>query len=424
MSNSPRYKQTEIGEIPVDWQVMALNDALISPPQYGITKSAHQMPVGSKMLRTTDVKDYAVDWNALPYCECTNKEFIKYQVKAGDIIIARAGSVGVSIIAEVDNAAVYGSYMIRIHPIPSMIQPTFLHYFLKSAQYWRQVKKDAAGSTLHNINTQMLKALVIPRPPIKEQEKIASILSVVDNAVQTSSSIIAKTEQLKRGLMQQLLTKGIGHTDFKQTELGEVPQNWRIIPLGDDDVCGVVSGVGFPIRYQHIASNGTPFIKVDDMNHPDNTKYMLHYGFFVNQHILEAMKAKAYPKGTVIFPKVGAALLSNKRRVLSEDSCFDNNIMGLIPHQSACSEFLYYLMLRIKLDKWAQITSLPAVNQSTMDEVLIALPPLPEQQAIVTVLSTIDNALRNAEKRQSELERLKTGLMQILLTGHVRVQVN
>ena len=73
----------------------------------------------------------------------------------------------------------------------------------------------------------MKKIKIHPYHPLKEQQKIASILSNVDNLIQKTDQIIEQTQRLKKGLMQRLLTKGIGHTKFKKTELGEIPEEWQ-----------------------------------------------------------------------------------------------------------------------------------------------------------------------------------------------------
>ena len=84
------------------------------------------------------------------------------------------------------------------------------------------------------LNAEQYSQIPIPLPPLKEQQKIASILSNVDELIQKTEQIIEQTQRLKKGLMQRLLTKGIGHTKFKKTELGEIPEEWNIITIGND----------------------------------------------------------------------------------------------------------------------------------------------------------------------------------------------
>src|SRR2546422_1465203 len=179
---------------------------------------------------------------------------------------------------------------------------------------------------------------------------------------------------------------------YKLTQVGEIPQDWDVRSLGS--LTRVVAGFGFPLRYQKLVTRGIPFIKVNDMNHPRNSRYMREYSFFVNKEILSEIGGQTYPKDTIIFPKIGAALLTNKRRMLSEAACFDNNVMGLVPNDSVNPEFLYYLMLRTKLDKWSQMTSLPSITKTAVESLQFPFPPFPQQQKIATILSIVDDAIQ------------------------------
>ncbi|MCD6171294.1 MAG: hypothetical protein J7J36_02605 [Thermoplasmata archaeon] len=97
MNNINKYKQTPIGKIPKDWKIVRLGDKEICEElYYGVTAKATEKNTGIRMLRTTDIKNYCVDWSNLPFCEITEKRnnIDKYFLEKGDIIIARAGSVG------------------------------------------------------------------------------------------------------------------------------------------------------------------------------------------------------------------------------------------------------------------------------------------------------------------------------------------
>jgi type I restriction enzyme S subunit len=201
-----KFKQTEIGEIPEEWEVVKLERILEGRLQYGLTASAIDQPRGPRFLRTTDIKDNKVDWNSLMYCECSEQDITKYRLRAGDVIVARAGSYGVSILIEQDADIVYGSYMIRLHPNHGVMDPKYLACFMQSEIYWRQIRRESAGSTLKNINTATLKRLFVPLPSLPEQKKIATVLSTVDEQIEKERAKKGQLEQLKKGLMQILLT--------------------------------------------------------------------------------------------------------------------------------------------------------------------------------------------------------------------------
>jgi len=204
-----KYEQNSIQKIPKNWNKVCLVD-IIHKIYYGITAKATEKNTGIRMLRTSDIRNYSFDWENLPFCEITEKRknLDKYFLRRGDLIVTRAGTVGISVFVErnFDNT-VFGSYLIKIEPKPDM-NSRFLHYFFQSNMYWKHLQK-VQGSTLKNLNLPLLRSLQILLPTPPEQEKIVEILSVADDVIQKADEAIAKNKRLKKGLMQELLTKGI-----------------------------------------------------------------------------------------------------------------------------------------------------------------------------------------------------------------------
>ena len=114
---------------------------------------------------------------------------------------------------------------------------------------------------IKNISLPLLKSLLIPLPPFEEQRKIVEILSTIDKAIQKTNEIIAKTERLKRGLMQELLTKGLGHKEFKDTEIGRIPKDWEVVRLGE--LVDIQSGKYF--AYSEFCKKGVRCLKIDNV---------------------------------------------------------------------------------------------------------------------------------------------------------------
>jgi len=203
------FKDTEIGRIPKEWEVVRLGDPEISEAiYYGITAKACSYKTGLKMLRTTDIKNFVFDYHKLPYCKITDtrNQISQYKLFEGDIIVARAGTVGVSVLVDRDyEDVVFGSYLIKVKPKKEEIYPKYIHYFFQSYMYWSHIKK-AQGSTLKNINLPLLKSLILPLPPLPEQKKIAEILSTVDKRLELLKNKKEKLKRIKKGLMNDLLT--------------------------------------------------------------------------------------------------------------------------------------------------------------------------------------------------------------------------
>lgn len=138
----------------------------------------------------------------------------------------------------------------------------WLFYFLSN--YGLGKLNEATG--VPSLSRDNLYNIEVPTPPLAEQRKIAAILTSVDDAITATQRIIDQTEVVKRGLMQQLLTKGIGHTEFKQTEIGEIPTEWKVLTLGELLEKGMILGHQdgnhgelYP-RSEEFADEGVPYL--------------------------------------------------------------------------------------------------------------------------------------------------------------------
>ncbi|MBT3293492.1 N-6 DNA methylase [Candidatus Peregrinibacteria bacterium] len=171
---------------------------------------------------------------------------------------------------------------------------------------------------------------------------------------------------------------------------------WPMMELGL--VCKVVSGFGFPRESQGLLNEEIPFLKVSDMNLPGNEINMINYNNSVSRATLKKLKAKSYQSGTVIFPKIGAAIATNKKRVLKRESAFDNNVMGLLPEKKILLMYLYYLMLGIDLSDLANDAALPSIRKSVVEKYKIPLPPLEFQEQIVAELDGYSGIIDGARK--------------------------
>ena len=141
-----RLVPSELGEIPEGWEVKTLGE-LCHKPQYGYTQSAKNEPIGPKFLRITDFNKKAwIEWESVPHCEITEKDFDKYHLKEGDVLIARMADPGHGCIIEEEHDAVFASYLIRFHPIEHRYA-RFLQYWLHSDSYWELVMGRGAGTT-------------------------------------------------------------------------------------------------------------------------------------------------------------------------------------------------------------------------------------------------------------------------------------
>lgn len=153
------------------------------------------------------------------------------------------------------------------------------------------------------------------------------------------------------------------------------------------DVAEVRSGWGFPNAEQGMSKGEVPFYKVGDMNLPGNELVMGRANNYVDGDVITRLRINPAPAGTVIFPKIGAAVATNKKRILGVTSAFDNNVMGLVPGESVVPRYLLYWMQTVDLSRVSNDSgAVPSIRKTEMQSVPIALPPLEVQHEIVRIL--------------------------------------
>ncbi|QPD02865.1 MAG: hypothetical protein Nkreftii_000639 [Candidatus Nitrospira kreftii] len=182
----------------------------------------------------------------------------------------------------------------------------------------------------------------------------------------------------------------------------------RIQRLGD--VAQIVPGFAFGETFQGRTNLPTPFIKVSDFAAATNS-WLSTAVNTVNREILQSLRARTYPPGTVIFPKVGGALLTNKRARLAVEATFDNNVMGLVP-TDVDGDYLFYFMCSVDMSDLANTQAIPSVRGSDVACIEIPVPPFHEQRRIAahlkTQLAAVEEARQAAQRQINEIRLLKT----------------
>jgi type I restriction enzyme S subunit len=232
------FRETEIGLLPSDWKIAKLGE-LCNKPEYGITASATENPTDVKFLRITDIQEGRVIWASIPYCQCSKEEFEKYKLHTGDIVIARIGATtGKTYLIVTCPKSVFASYLIRMRT-NDMLLPEYLDHFTNTGIYWKQINSSKGGRLKQGINIPILKNLSIPLPPLAEQQKIASVLSTIQEAKEKTENVIKANRELKKSMMKHLFTYGpvpfeeAEKVPLKETEIGMIPEHWEVIKLGD-----------------------------------------------------------------------------------------------------------------------------------------------------------------------------------------------
>jgi len=147
-----------------------------------------------------------------------------------------------------------------------------------------------------------------------------------------------------------------------------------------------IAGAGFPHEYQGASNGDLPFYKVSDFNLPGNERDLRTSTNWVSRDVAEKLGATVVPAGTVLMPKIGAALLGNERRLCAEPAVFDNNVMGIVPKDQTDSRYLYYLLCTLDMAAISNPGPVPSVGEGVIGSLVCPIPTLSTQQAVAARL--------------------------------------
>ena len=264
--------------------------------------------------------------------------------------------------------------------------------------------------------------LVVPGPHLSEQRKIAAILSSVDDAIEKTQAVIDQVQVVKRGLMQELLTRGQPgrHTRFKQTAIGEIPSEWAALTI--DTVCNVVRGsTPRPARDPRFF-NGThvPWITVGEVT-KDEWPFLEETRTGLTEE--GARFSRYLNRGTVILTNSGVTLGIPK--LLKIGGCANDGIAAFLDVSGSLAPlFLYYALAALTdtfQSRVARGVGQPNLNTSLIGNTRIPVPSRLEQDEIVDVLLGCDHRVAAESNGLKEFHVLKSALMSVLLTGELRV---
>ena len=181
-----------------------------------------------------------------------------------------------------------------------------------------------------------------------------------------------------------------------------IPSNWVWTRLGE--ISKLSGGSGFPEKYQGFLDKNIPFYKVGSLKNIDDNFYIENSENYIDDDILTEIKAKLFPANTIIFAKIGEAIRLNRRAILKENSCIDNNLMALVSNSSCYFRYIYFWLKKEDLYKYAQATTVPSIRQSTLEELEFPLPPLNEQKRIVEKLDFFFEKTKRAKEIIEEIK--------------------
>ncbi len=302
----------------------------------------------------------------------------------------------------------------------------FIYNIMLSDDVSRQIDRLVAGSNYPAISSSDVKELTLLSPPLSEQKKIASILTSVDEVIEETQSQIDKLQDLKRGTMNELLTKGIGHTEFKDSELGRIPKSWEITSISEITSDNSLFSDGDWVESKDQDPGGANrLIQLADIG---DGSFIDKSVRFMNDEQFRRLNCTALMKDDILVARMPEPL---GRACLFQNTKQDCATVVDVAIIRTPNTNPYWLMsvinsanFRRKIEINARGTTRTRISRSALSDIKINLPSLSEQKKIASILTSVDEVIEKIQSQIDKLKSLKKSLMQDLLTGKVRVSVN
>lgn len=414
------YKMSELGEIPIEWQIKSINDICYVNPDTLSNKSDDSL-----FLEYIDIESVTTrrinEIKKLEFKDAPSRA--RRLIKRNDVIMSTVRpylKAFAKINIEKDNLVCSTGFAVL--RAKKNINHEFLFQSILSDYYIQQLSNKMVGSNYPAVNSSDVRESNIILPPLEEQEKIASILSTVDEQIDNVDALIEKNKELKKGLMQTLLTKGIGHTKFKKTEVGEIPEEWTLVKIGD--VAKFQAGYAF--KSSDYVDNGVKLVKITNVQQKD---LLWNDTDFLPEEFLNKYKEYSLEINDVIIAMTRPIISSGIKicKVKKEDTpaLLNQRVGRFITSENVNNKYLYQYCFSNyfinKVNELCSTTGQPNISSNQLESIMISLPSTEEQEKIGSILLNVDEKMEEYENKKQRLEELKKGLMQQLLTGNIRI---
>uniref|UniRef100_UPI00404763A5 restriction endonuclease subunit S n=1 Tax=Aliarcobacter sp. TaxID=2321116 RepID=UPI00404763A5 len=419
-----------MSNLPKGWELKYIEDI-------AEVKGGKRLPKGSSLsenvtpypyIRVTNMYMGGIDFSDILYVpEDIQPQIKNYTISKNDLFISVAGTLGIvgEVPEELDNANLTENAD-KLTNIK--INKKFLLYVLMSNLIQNEIKNQTTSNAQPKLALSRIKQFQIPVPPLEEQKKIADILSTVDKKIAFVEENINATEELKKGLMQKLLTEGIGHTEFKDSELGMIPESWEVVELlkvCEDNKRAIVDGpFGSNLKTIHFREEGIPVIQ---SNFVTSGKFNAKEYVYVDEDKFNSEIRSKVIGGDIVMAKIGANCGTSAIIPLEHPNALlsGNSIKISVDQNKASTVFIDFIFKsmysRNKLVELKSVGAQPAISMPLLKKMKIVKPLLEEQKQIAEILSTVDKKIENLKEKKLFFQELKKGLMQKLLTGELRV---
>ncbi|HOM03375.1 MAG TPA: restriction endonuclease subunit S [Acetivibrio sp.] len=405
------YKMTELGALPEEWEVVRLGEIFnVQQGKQLSEKESKEGKVKKSFLRTSNLNWGHIDISSIDEMYFTSEEFRKLKLESGDILVCEGGDVGRTALyrGELVECA-YQNHLHRLRPKKDNLDAEYFVFWMNYAINQRKMYIHSANrTTIPNLSGSRLKEFIIPLPPLPEQQKIAAVLSAVQEAKEKTEAVIAATKALKKSMMKHLFTYGpvspkeVENIQLKETEIGPVPEDWEVVRLGE--IFSIFAGGDVSkINYSPI--------KIDKYIYPiySNSKENNGLYGFSDTYNAQGNSITITARGNLgyaipRYEKFNAII----------------RLLVLTPKNTLNIKFISeYINSKIKIN--LEGSSIPQLTVPKISMYMVPLPPLPIQQKIASILSAIDAKIEAEENKKKALEELFKSLLHNLMTAKIRV---
>ena len=270
---------------------------------------------------------------------------------------------------------IFSAHGMVLRPKEDVINKDFFPLFISSDYFLDAAIKISVGSLSPTINWRDLKELEFELPDMDTQRKLAEVLWSINDTIEAYKRLISATDELvKSQFMEQF------------GDPNSNPLSWPTATIGE--ICDIKSGTTLPAAKENEGGE-IAYIKVADMNIPGNEKYITTSTKFVSA---TTAGNGVFPIGTVVFPKNGAAVATNKKRITHVPTCVDLNTMGVTPRIKIDEQYLYLWFQLLDLDSISLVSAIPQISAKTMGAQVIMLPPLDLQEQFAAFVRQSDKS--------------------------------
>jgi type I restriction enzyme, S subunit len=307
-----------------------------------------------------------------------------------------------------------------VSPAYSVLRPRrldmdtgFFRHLLKSHVVVSRLENIAQGIRQgRTIAVEDFNELLLPLPPLSAQRRIADYLdretARIDALIRAKRRLVVLLDERWRAIVRHLTRVGAGDRNLVQLRR----------------VARLQAGAAFPHENQGDAGGTIPYVKVGDLGHVDAQDQLSDPSNRIAPDVAITLRSPVLPAGTIVLPKIGAALLTNRRAILSESSCLDQNVMGVTVH-TGMARFVYYCLESIDLGNLSTPGPVPLLNEEAALSVRIPWPSIDEQESIVLALDAQKSATKSVTdaviRQLNVLEERRTALITAAVAGQLDI---